>query len=197
MQLNSWVATSFYPIVEKQCSLEGTEKLNYTYLWFDNNFGKFLDIDNDGYFESYYYETKNFYSNWVTTNILLSLLMGENGYNTREFLRYIYTKKFYEKFIDCEPEVLDVEYPLVRVTGAQYNSKTKSLLINFNTEKPMISSTNFEVKYPNLILSISNITRDGLYNAFTIKQISNNRISIEYSYNSMDQQQTEFNVSCY
>jgi len=63
MQLNRWVATSFYPIVEKQCSLKATEKLHCTYSWFDHHFGTFLDTDNDGYFESYYYETENFYSN--------------------------------------------------------------------------------------------------------------------------------------
>jgi hypothetical protein len=141
MQLNSWVATSFYPIVEKCCSLEVTEKLNCTYLWFDYNFGKVLDTDKDGYFESYYYETNTFYSNLVTSNVILSLLMGENRFNTREFLRNIYNTRFYEKFIDYEPEVLAIQYPSVRVTRAQYNPNTKLLIINFNTEKSMILST--------------------------------------------------------
>lgn len=194
MQLNSWVATSFYPIVEKQCSLEATEKLNCTYLWFDNNFGKYLDTDNDGYFESYYYETNNFYSNWVSTNILLSLLMGQNGYNTKEFLRNVYSTKYYQKFIDDQPEVLAVEYPTVRVSRAEYNLNTKSLVINFNTEKPMILPTKFQVKYPNLVLNISNITRDGFDYGFTIKQVSNDRINIEYSYDSIDKQQTELYI---
>ncbi len=191
MQLNSWVATSFYPILEKQCSIQATEKLNCTYAWFDNNFGTYLDTDKDGYFESYYYETNNVYSNWVTSNVLLSLLMGENGLNAREFLRNIYSTKLYQKFLDHQPEVLAVEYPLVRVTRAQYNSNTKIFFINFNTEKPMILST----KYPNLVLSVLNITRDGLNDGFTMKQISVDRITIEYSYNSIDKQQTEFNIS--
>ena len=29
MQLNSWVATSFYPIVEKQCSVKATKIFYY------------------------------------------------------------------------------------------------------------------------------------------------------------------------
>jgi len=99
--------------------------------------------------------------------------MGENGFNTREFFRNIYNTKFYQKFIDHQPEVLDVEYPLVRVSRAQYNPNTKLLGINFNTEKSMILSTKFEIKYPNCLLSISNITRDGLDYGFSIKQISN------------------------
>ncbi|CAF2896587.1 unnamed protein product [Rotaria sp. Silwood2] len=197
MQFNKWLATSFYPIVEKQCSIEVTEKLNCTYSWFDNNFGTFLDTDNDGYFESYYYETNTMFSNWATTNVLLSLLMGENGYNARGFLRNIYNTRFYQKFLDHEPEVLSVEYPLVRVTRAQYDSNRKQLLINFNTEKSMILSTKFEIKYPNLILNVSNITRDGFDSGFTMNQISNDRISIEYSYNSMDKQETEFNILFY
>ncbi|CAF3972999.1 unnamed protein product [Rotaria sordida] len=197
MQFSKWLATSFYPIVEKQCSIEVTEKLNCTYLWFDNNFGTFLDTDNDGYFESYYYETNTMFSNWVTTNVLLSLLMGENGYNAREFLRNIYNTKFYQKFLDHEPEVLAVEYPLIRVSRAQYDSNRKQLLINFNTEKSMILSTKFEIKYPNLILNVSNITRDGFDSGFTINQISNDRIRIEYYYSSMDKQETEFNILFY
>ncbi|CAF5000690.1 unnamed protein product, partial [Rotaria sp. Silwood1] len=144
MQFNLWLATSFYPIVEKQCSIEATEKLNCTYLWFDNNFGTLLDTDNDGYFESYYYETNTEFSNWVTSNVLLSLIMGENGYSTRQYLRNIYNTKFYQKFLDHDPEVLAVEYPLVRVSRAQYDSNRKQLLINFNTEKSMILSTMFE-----------------------------------------------------
>ncbi|CAM4759005.1 unnamed protein product [Rotaria magnacalcarata] len=194
MQLNSWVATSFYPIVEKQCSLEATEKLNCTYSWFENNFGTLLDTDNDHYFESYYYETNTFYSNWVTSNILLSLLMGENGYNTRSFLRTIYNSKFYEKFLNNEPEVLLVEYPSIRVTRAQYDSSTKSLLINFNTEKSMILSTIFQIKYPNSLFSISNITRDNYSDGFTVNQISNGIIEIQYTYNTIDKQETEFNI---
>ncbi|CAF1277431.1 unnamed protein product [Rotaria sordida] len=174
-----------------------TEKLNCTYLWFDNNFGTFLDTDNDGYFESYYYETNTMFSNWVTTNVLLSLLMGENGYNAREFLRNIYNTKFYQKFLDHEPEVLAVEYPLIRVSRAQYDSNRKQLLINFNTEKSMILSTKFEIKYPNLILNVSNITRDGFDSGFTMNQISNDGIRIEYYYSSMDKQETEFNILFY
>ncbi|CAF3789226.1 unnamed protein product [Rotaria sp. Silwood1] len=197
MQFNLWLATSFYPIVEKQCSIEATEKLNCTYLWFDNNFGTLLDTDNDGYFESYYYETNTEFSNWVTSNVLLSLIMGENGYSTRQYLRNIYNTKFYQKFLDHDPEVLAVEYPLVRVSRAQYDSNRKQLLINFNTEKSMILSTMFEVKYPNLILHVSNITRDGLCDGFTMNQISNDRIRIEYSYSSMNEQETEFNISFY
>ena len=61
--------------------------------------------------------------------------MGENGYNTRGFLRNIYTTKFYDKFLLYESEVLTVEYPFVRVSRAQYNPNTKELLINFSTEK--------------------------------------------------------------
>ncbi|CAF3996584.1 unnamed protein product, partial [Rotaria sordida] len=197
IQFNKWLATSFYPIVEKQFSIEVTEKLNCTYLWFDNNFGTFLDTDNDGYFESYYYETNTMFSNWVTTNVLLSLLMGENGYNAREFLRNIYNTKFYQKFLDHEPEVLAVEYPLIRVSRAQYDSNRKQLLINFNTEKSMILSTKFEIKYPNLILNVSNITRDGFDSGFTMNQISNDGIRIEYYYSSMDKQETEFNILFY
>jgi hypothetical protein len=67
--------------------------------------------------------------------------MGENRFNTREFLRNIYNTRFYEKFIDYEPEVLAIQYPSVRVTRAQYNPNTKLLIINFNTEKSMILST--------------------------------------------------------
>jgi hypothetical protein len=195
MQLDSWIATSFYPIIEKQCSIQATERLNCTYAWFDNNFGRFIDTDHDGYFESYYYETNNYYSNWVTSNILLSLLMGDNNYDTKEFLRNIYSTKFYEKFIDHEPEVLAVEYPFVRVSQAEFNPNTKSLLIHFNTEKPMILSTNFQIKYPYLVLKISNITRDDLSDGFTIQQISIDRINIEYSYNNIDKQQTQFIIS--
>ena len=59
----------------------------------------------------------------------------------------------------------------------------------------MILATKFEIKYPDLILKISNVTRDGFDYGFTINQISNDRIRIEYSYDSMDKQQTEFNIS--
>ncbi|CAF3999608.1 unnamed protein product, partial [Rotaria sp. Silwood1] len=116
---------------------------------------------------------------------------------TRQYLRNIYNTKFYQKFLDHDPEVLAVEYPLVRVSRAQYDSNRKQLLINFNTEKSMILSTMFEVKYPNLILHVSNITRDGLCDGFTMNQISNDRIRIEYSYSSMNEQETEFNISFY
>ena len=58
----------------------------------------------------------------------------------------------------------------------------------------MILSTKFQVKYPNLVLNISNITRDGFDHGFTIQQISNDRINIEYSYDSIDKQQTEFYI---
>ena len=195
MQLNSWVATSFYPIVEKQCSTVATEKLNCTYSWFDNEFGTLLDTDQDGYFESYYYETETVYSNWVTTNVLLSLLMGENGYTTRLFLRTMYQTNLYEKFRDREPEVVAVEYPSVRVRQAHFDSGTKSLSINFNTEKPMILSTKFEVSYPSSVLSVSTATRDGSSDGFTMDRLSDSRIRIEYSYDTMDVQETEFIIA--
>ena len=195
MQLNSWLATSFYPIVEKQCSIEATEKLNCAYAWFDNNFGTYLDTDHDGYFESYYYETKTVYSNWVTTNVLLSLLMGPNGVGARQFLRNMYTTKFFEKFVDREPEVLAVEYPFVRVAQADYDPTVMVLVIHFNTEKPMILSTRFDVRYPAASMSVSNVTRDGLTSGFKIEQIANDRIRIEYSLDAMDKQDTEFSIA--
>ena len=194
MQMNSWLATSFYPIIEKQCSIEATEKLNCTYQWFENNFARLLDTDHDGVFESFYYETNNIFANWVTTNVLLSFVMGQNGENTQQFLRNVYQTKFYAKFIDQQPEVLQVQYPLVRVTRARFDPNTKGLIVNFNTEKPMIFSTNFQIKYPNSVLSVSNITRDGLLDGFTIKQISVDRIEIQYQFNDINQQQTEFNI---
>ncbi|CAF3951360.1 unnamed protein product [Rotaria magnacalcarata] len=120
--------------------------------------------------------------------------MGENGYNTRSFLRTIYNSKFYEKFLNNEPEVLLVEYPSIRVTRAQYDSSTKSLLINFNTEKSMILSTIFQIKYPNSLFSISNITRDNYSDGFTVNQISKGIIEIQYTYNTIDKQETEFNI---
>ncbi|UJR20078.1 hypothetical protein I4U23_023210 [Adineta vaga] len=194
MQMNRWIATSFYPIVEKQCSTTKTEKLTCAYSWFENDFGLLVDTDHDGYFESFYYETNTVYSNWVTTNVLLSLLMGENGDETREFLRKIYTTKFHEKFLNDEPEILAVQYPSVRVTRAQYDSNTKLLILNFNTEKPMILSTQFDLRYPYSFLTISNMTRDGTRDGFTSKQIANNRIRIEYSYNTLERQNTEFHI---
>lgn len=196
MQLNSWVATSFYPMVEKQCSIERTEKLNCTYSWFENNYGTLLDTDHDQYYESYYYETNTFYSNWVTTNLLLSFLLGQNGYSTTSFLREVYNRRFYEKF-HSEPEVLLVEYPLIRVSRAQYDGNIKLLLINFNTEKPMIRSTTFQIKYPNNLLNIANITRDHNYDGFEVNRISENAITIQYAFNTLDIQETQFNILFY
>lgn len=194
MQMNSWLATSFYPIIEKQCSIELTEKLNCTYQWFENNFAKNVDTDHDGVFESFYYETNNVFANWVSTNVLLSFLMGNNGINTQQFLRNVYQTKFYQKFLDEQPEVLEVQYPLVRVTRAQFDTNTKTLFVNFNTEKAMIFSTSFQLKYPNSKLSISNITRDGLPSGFSVEQISSDQIKIHYDYNDINQQQTQFNI---
>ncbi|CAF2593729.1 unnamed protein product [Rotaria sp. Silwood2] len=105
--------------------------------------------------------------------------------------------KFYQKFLDHDPEVLAIEYPLLRVSRAQYDSNRKQLLINFNTKKSIILSTKFEVKYPNLILNVSNVTRDGICSGNTMNQISNDRIRIQYSYSSMDKQETQFNISFY
>lgn len=194
MQLNSWVATSFYPMVEKQCSTEATEKLNCTYAWFENNFGTYLDTDHDGYEESFYYETNTIYSNWATANILLSLIMGENSANTRAFLRNVYTTRFFEKFIADEPEVFAVQYPWVRVRAAQFDRATKVLSINFNTEQPTLLSTQFEVKYPNATLTMTNVTRDGSADGFRLNRIANDRIRIDYAYESMDKQETEFRI---
>ncbi len=107
--------------------------------------------------------------------------MSDIDYDTKEFLRNIYSTKFYEKFIDHESEVLAVEYPFVRVSQAEFNPNTKSLLIHFNTEKPMILSTNFQIKYPYSVLRISNITRDDLSDGFTIQQISIDRINNKHN----------------
>ena len=194
MQLNSWVATSFYPIVEKQCSSEATEKLECVYDWFENNFGKLLDTDHDGFFETYYYETDTIYSNWITANILLSLFMGDNQQTSKEFLRNIYHTKFYPKFLTDEPEILGVDYPLIRVTGTQFNVTEKSLTVHFNTEKPILISTAFEVKYPVSTFKVSSITRDGQTDGFTIDKISSDRIRVNYAYTSLEQLNTVFKV---
>ena len=187
MQLNSWVATSFYPIVEKQCSIEATQRLNCTFNWFDQQFGREIDTDNDSYAESFYYETKNFYSNWVTTNLLLSFLIGQN----KDFLRNIYNSNFHEQFAS-QPEVLLVDYPFVRVTRAFYQIDQRLLTINLSTQKPMILSTHFQVKFPSEILRLGNITRQGQTQRFTFDKLAQNLIQIQFDF---DEQQTEFNIS--
>lgn len=194
MQFNSWLATSFYPIVEKQCSIEATDKLNCTYEWFENNFGTYLDTDHDGFDETFYYETHTFYSNWVTTNVLLSLIMGENSFTTQQFLRNVYTTRLFEKFNTDEPEVLNVDYPFVRVGAAEFNRTRKILSINLNTQKAMIVSTQFDVKYPNAVLSLTNITRDGLTTGFRFDRLATDRIRITFAYDIINQQETDFDI---
>lgn len=113
--------TSFYPLVEAQCIVDGDKARGpEVFTYFEAVSGKFADLDGDGMKESYYYDTEDRTRLWVTANLAAAMVTKGNS------LRRMYEKPFFIEH-KGEPFLAHADYPNVMVKKAEYVKARKTL----------------------------------------------------------------------
>jgi hypothetical protein len=112
--------TSFYPLAEQQCGLRDLHRTPEVFRWYENISGSAADLDNDGFNESYFYNTDKKFFVWTTGN--LALAMVAYGDSVRKMLR----EPFYKQHAG-EPYLAHAPYPDALVQRAVYDAKALTL----------------------------------------------------------------------
>ncbi len=157
--VNDAMSTSFYPLVERQCSTPGLNKTHRVYSWFESRFGTALDLDGDGATDAYYYNSGKKDKVWNTANLALSMVTKGDS------LKKMFASSFHKAHAS-EPFLSHVPYPNVMVQAAWYSPASKTL--NFTLRRGA-------AKYKTVTLTCGNIKskpRSITLNGKSIKPVS-------------------------
>lgn len=140
--LNTWLASSFYPAVESQYSTpeNSRNKSVHVYNWFERNFGAFTSRQINKCNNTYYYKiADDSYRPHAVANLLLSMIT-----DNRTFID-MYTRPFYSRY-EHEPELVDVDYPNLHVKYAYYDRGANKLSMALKTDcSTNVSNTSFSL----------------------------------------------------
>lgn len=152
--VNDSSGTSFYPIVEKQCLKPGADapKSADVYTYFENMYGTREDTDDDGFAESYYYNTDEKTRIWSTANLFTGMLIDG------ESLKEMYNKPFYRDH-EGEPYLEHADYPRVIVSTAAYDRASNTLKLTLERGGAN-TAADTEIICAN-ILNVKSITLNG------------------------------------
>ncbi len=141
-ELNTWLATSMYPIVAKQYEKlpKTTNRTMHAYNWFEKQYGSILGINNDTCKSLYTYKIKDpAYEIMSVANLLLSMTIDANIINE------MYSRSFYRTHSN-KPELVDISYPDVHVKFAHFDEPNNRLHFGLKTDCGSIQSASFRIK---------------------------------------------------
>lgn len=144
------MSSCFVPLIARQVEGKDSEKANKIFLWYEKNFAKWDDFDEDGYKESFYYDTS--FEDRIEVNGNLACAMVTSGDSLRNIIKNPNKKDFFEM-----PYLAQIDYPNVYVRRAEYkDNKLKWTVLRGNPK--FRKETKLVCKN---ISSLSKVTRDG------------------------------------
>lgn len=120
------ISTSFWPMIEAQYpSFVAPSRAGCTVAWFENNYAQPLDLDGDGTWDAFRYNSSAGYANWVTANLVLSYALPpwDGGYLRDLFHPHVPT--YVQR--QLRPHLTNVSFPLVLVRSASFDESLHEL----------------------------------------------------------------------
>lgn len=145
-ELNTWLASSFYPAVESQyySTTSGglvRNKTRNVYTWFERNFGTFSTRLINNCNNTYLYRVSDDrFRIHTVANLLLSMVTDN------ETFIQMYSRPFYARHRG-EPELAAIDYPQLHVKYAEFTTGSLLLRFGLKTDCSMdVLGTSFEVR---------------------------------------------------
>jgi hypothetical protein len=129
-ELNTWLASSMYPIVDHQYSEilafdSRTNKSLNVFNWFEKRFG-FLNFNSCN--NTYTYKiTDSRYQIMTVSNLLMAMVTDKFSFDQ------IYNKAFFFKHLN-EPQLSNIDYPSIHVEYAYFNHTRNEVLFGLKTD---------------------------------------------------------------
>ena len=141
-QLNTWLASSIYPSVEKQFSSHYPElksKVGNVYRWFESKYGHL--VANQTCLNAYSYEIEDArYQIWSVANLFYSMMI-----DSEQLFYKLYFRSFNNDNVN-QPELISIDFPTVLVSSAYVDGK--SIRIKLKTDCPydQVVRTSFAIR---------------------------------------------------
>lgn len=179
-ELNTWLASSLYPIVEKQyLDKNGTNKSAKVFNWFETNFGQFSNINDNKDDKIYLYNISDpNYKIWTTSNLFLGMIINDTTLNQMYSI---------PNFNDG-PQLIEIDYPSLHVSSAQFDKEAGIARFSLKTDTTkdvngtafkIINVTSFKVAIQKYGANYKNITNQVEFN-FNKRTLQFRNINITY-----------------